>query len=810
MPKLFKLNQKGIVHLIPLFIILIGIIVGLYLVQHPQIFKPKAAAKNIEFQGSCVAQKDGAPVLTCNNVQIKFTSPLETNSSSDASFQLVKTAYAADTSTSRKCSSLPFGLGDVIQSVSSGGVTGNEMCVFGAHCQQFTKQDGTQDAACIGGTNWPTDPSEKSTGTFGLYLGTRCNGSYKGSSGLLIPNSVYTYNTFQLEKDDNRFEKLVQTCSTESACKETFNPTSRPPFFAKCDYSSAPPTKTDVPKQPEGPTKPQDTNNQCKTGLSIPIVKNGNTWTATISNSQNSLFNANEQVPAEFRAFHCKTAGQEACADNLNISDFDKVLYSQALTINAPAKGTSSSVSTSFSVPDILSKIPAVSCGRVQIDIGRPHELTPACSEDSANIYGFYLYDTGVNCGQAAGGLTAPAPVVPAVAAPAAPGSVLATCANNPSTLKPGERRSGYDWIADCSSSCKVNTDCKGSNPWCYQFQDGFHCMSTRSTVPAAGGPGASATSQRVTKKFRFSESLANLGNAQLYDYTTGGITLSYNFTGSLGTTYTIFVQFLDNNLPPQIIKTDLGQDYAQTSIKLVDYASIPGYTSTNTTPQAPAAAPAAPVNTGTNVCPLDSYQNYNIPTLKQKCSLSELAKLPTSALKSFSNPDLFNITVAVDGSAGPFKFLSQFDNDRLSSFDTAVLKQLPQDRINSLPDNLKNVINGTTSGAAESASCQSIVMGPGPDYNTIVNFTGAANTLKIWVASNSEIGKGAQSVASWSPLKTVSSPVSGQGYSANVTGFSSGSHAVMMSLYGSYGQMLDGNPNDTVNPVCTTTLNVR
>lgn len=37
-----NLNQKGIVHIFGIFILLAGIITGVYLVQHPQIFKPKA------------------------------------------------------------------------------------------------------------------------------------------------------------------------------------------------------------------------------------------------------------------------------------------------------------------------------------------------------------------------------------------------------------------------------------------------------------------------------------------------------------------------------------------------------------------------------------------------------------------------------------------------------------------------------------------------------------------------------------------------------------------------------------------------
>lgn len=48
MPKIFRLNQIGVIHLIPLIIILAGIIAGVYLVQHPAIFKPKAYSQPID------------------------------------------------------------------------------------------------------------------------------------------------------------------------------------------------------------------------------------------------------------------------------------------------------------------------------------------------------------------------------------------------------------------------------------------------------------------------------------------------------------------------------------------------------------------------------------------------------------------------------------------------------------------------------------------------------------------------------------------------------------------------------------------
>ena len=41
-------NQKGVIsHLLLIIILVIGLIAGLYLVQHPQIFKPKASSNPI-------------------------------------------------------------------------------------------------------------------------------------------------------------------------------------------------------------------------------------------------------------------------------------------------------------------------------------------------------------------------------------------------------------------------------------------------------------------------------------------------------------------------------------------------------------------------------------------------------------------------------------------------------------------------------------------------------------------------------------------------------------------------------------------
>lgn len=105
MPKFLKLlrDQSGVIHLIPLFLILIGIVAGVYLVQHPQIFKPKASSNIIEWQvggsDNCITSvnpdNNKYATATCSKLKLKFNLPAQ---SSDAgpNISLVKTAYAAE------------------------------------------------------------------------------------------------------------------------------------------------------------------------------------------------------------------------------------------------------------------------------------------------------------------------------------------------------------------------------------------------------------------------------------------------------------------------------------------------------------------------------------------------------------------------------------------------------------------------------------------------------------------------------------------------------------------------------------------
>src|SRR3990167_3461502 len=105
--RLNRINaQAGFAQVLFIIILLIGLVVGLILVQQTQIFKPQAANAPAEWVQSngqdpnnCVTTQSGQTVTTCPKVQFKLTPPI--NQSSDASFEIIKTAHAAEFN--RKC-----------------------------------------------------------------------------------------------------------------------------------------------------------------------------------------------------------------------------------------------------------------------------------------------------------------------------------------------------------------------------------------------------------------------------------------------------------------------------------------------------------------------------------------------------------------------------------------------------------------------------------------------------------------------------------------------------------------------------------
>lgn len=76
-----KLNQKGVVvQALILILVVIGIIVGVYLVQKTQIFKPKASVSPITFKSSTgealPVNASGVPESTSAAVKVEIISPL--------------------------------------------------------------------------------------------------------------------------------------------------------------------------------------------------------------------------------------------------------------------------------------------------------------------------------------------------------------------------------------------------------------------------------------------------------------------------------------------------------------------------------------------------------------------------------------------------------------------------------------------------------------------------------------------------------------------------------------------------------------
>ena len=77
-----KINERGVIaQAVVLLLLLSGIAAGLYLVQHPQIFKPKAGGGNMNWVVSnqdpdnCVTFKDNQTVTTCPKVKFQINVP---------------------------------------------------------------------------------------------------------------------------------------------------------------------------------------------------------------------------------------------------------------------------------------------------------------------------------------------------------------------------------------------------------------------------------------------------------------------------------------------------------------------------------------------------------------------------------------------------------------------------------------------------------------------------------------------------------------------------------------------------------------
>lgn len=192
-------------------------------------------------------------------------------------------------------------------------------------------------------------------------------------------------------------------------------------------------------------------------GLGASFSGNGSSWNVAVAN-EGDTYSKGQQVPANFRAFHCNKAGSDPCADNFGLADYDRLLANQNVAITVPAKGSDSSMSLSNE---------SVSCGRVQVDLG-----------SSDGVFGGTVFSMGQDCG----GNPPPAVPPPVVPAPASVTPVITTQAPACNTLVNSTTcgqpsydtcvlhyeaggRARYDCVASQNHLCVGSLYCGGSAP---------------------------------------------------------------------------------------------------------------------------------------------------------------------------------------------------------------------------------------------------------------------------------------------------------------------------------------------------------
>ncbi len=802
--KLSGLNQSGIIHLIPLLVILLGIIGGVYLVQHPQIFKPKAAGESVEFlDGNCVKVKDGKKVLVCDQFQMRIRSPLETGQTTDTgpNMSLVKTAYADDPEVKK------------IQ-----------------YC----------------GTDWLAGAlSTNSFNTVYAEDGSRL------VTCLPVLQECREYNQTANEITAKCFLRWESTPTYTSTVSDPTKGADQQPAGSQVPATQTKPVNI----SPKGDVEILEEKEYIDFYWASPARLNVSTYRFMVTSTEDNRKVGNEtNCPANFigNYRHCsqnlpelENNGKNLKGGIVGVSSWweDGATYTwwvDALDENGNKIGTSDGFQ--FTVhKKVAAEGGAGTTGVGATSPGEAIKIAPSGKPGSSSSACPPGSDKKATYGQCGGeiGLEGKDPTHEFEV------TEVKDCRGNPKPYLVKDNgvssrcpRGGTPATGALPEKATVNT-CKGVKTWDQidaelkgaNYDGAFNHSGeelgayNRTACPRAEGggtpiPGSSPVSTarptRVTIKYRLALNPIDLEKATWYDYTVGGVTVnvpSPQFTlgnPRLNTTQSIHVQFMDDQLQP--IKFSTGEDFTISYIDFVDCASVPGANCGASNPSAvvPPVDNSDSSNSNTG-CPFTTYSNYDILTLKQKCSLLELSRLPFSALKDFSNQDLLDIARNIDGVDGPYQFLSQFDNVRLASFDLEVLKKLTKDRFIQLPENLQNAIKGTDSQTSEQASCQSISLSGAAVYYATVKFRGQPQTVKIWLASNLEIDKPASEVQSWTIVNTLSNPASGSFYPIDIPqGFTRGQHAVLMSLYGSYGQMLDGNPNDVVNPSCATTVTIK
>ncbi len=734
--QIFSLNQKGIIHLIPLFLLLAGIIAGVYLVQHPQIFKPKASGENIKFEAAdgkdssgkdCRVYTDPADnklKTTCPTVNIKFTSPLETNQTTDAGFELVKTAYAVDPVENGVCkkediSKIYNHAGEEKATCPENSTCGSYGNNRGVNCADsfgpvFSKADGWycgKDELLLGWSRdegdiikdtllgflsyWNTDVFSCNDGAVCKTEGNTVSCVAKKAAPAAAPGGkqiraiqcTTTENIYKVTYTDGSFIEV--TCPGDQLrCIQKTYPNGDNPGEVKCEPKAVlgpqPASNPVATPASDAPGSSGGGGDQVKPPVCESItVKWGDNIRGPFSNGE--TVEVPDKTSLEFIGKIRNDDGKRDSIDwRWNIEEpfkapgWDRVqgffspsvtstakLYMKIYGVPQPACETNLIVIVKQTTPSSGGKC-TTSCIYSQQDENGVQCYSGNCKDGSTDC-GFNndcVYAAGctqkVAC-PGAGGTGSPAETVPVEVEP------TIECQDDPR----GERSDGYKWKADClGQTCTSNDSCPRNeldprvtpedSNWCYPFIKDGKSESKCLVLKYEGNV------ERVTVAFRFSEDVSDFINKDaLWQKYPPAAPVPYTFKDTkLGPKF-IYAQFKDNQ--DNIINANSYP--VQIELVAEEAAATPTPTSKPTSKPKPISCK---VSESPRNCSVPNVEKCNIVTLADigNCTNEQLlatltpdqlGTIPISRMETFGNGDLM--------CSFPTRVLSRMNVSRLKDF---------------------------------------------------------------------------------------------------------------------------------------------
>jgi len=792
-------REAGFIHFLPLFLLLAGLAAGVYLVQHPQIFKPKATDQNINFTGTCVASKDGNPIITCNTVQIKFTSPLETGQTSDGgsnlNISLVKPVYAAEVWDQGKC-----------DSSDPSKIFNKSAYILApiADCPQGTQCISTNAGAACGNNGIPVIEGN----------GWSCN------------------NEGKIHKDGIGFEVLGQSvrvgdtnieCSNDTKCTDLGNnkftcgggQTSTSPSGGKPSNIS-PKGTINVSLDSEvvqffwsGPSGTQK--------YRFFIDKFNVNQCGTDAGSYGSCFNQDRDgTTINHRSL--TPFGQNVDGGKMTFTA-DRFRYDTSYTwwvdaLDADGNKIGTSDGTSFTVHKTTTTgSTGENCTFSQTNADGKVHCYFGKTENGVCKYNSSVGTQEVNCQtkQPISG-AAPAPgipsgaVTPTTADPRVGGSVVppgssvpgpasapADCRDNPINPPSLDTK----WIASCNVACSKpdHSECPrntsepnfivpATSNWCYGFGPNgsqARCMQLK----YIGGPNGKNPCTSHTDVGTITSAQANC----VIDEKNRRIdVLGY---------YDSQKWCISSDTDRRAVINDWYKTGANAQDKQqISSCGIGGTVGTDSAP-----APAAPAR---------------VTKSFRYAETLEALKAATNAWIPYDDAHR-TVTHNFDTSLGLKHMYVQFmDNQNtVITLGGADFIHAQIELMNPIPANTNPAANPAGPSNTSATQCTTVTMNsgngnPGGNASLTLAYSGSPSSVQVWMASNDEVGKNPAQVTSWTNvLNTSPSTYLSFTIPANMA---IGSHAVMVSLYDASGSLLDGNPGNppVVNTKCTSFLNVQ